>query len=202
MKKVHLFVIAITIAHLCLFISFIYQPISFWASFTISFSILIIYAICFGRIPITSLKAKHFLISLLSGFGLYVLCLIGNELMKWIFPHFINQLAAFYEMVEPISWWHFLALFLIVIPGEELFWRGFVLEKLVIINPSPKKAIFWATMLYASVNLYSGSILLIIATIIAGIIWSWLYLYTKNIISVIISHVVFDLFLLIVFPLL
>ncbi|WP_237563613.1 CPBP family glutamic-type intramembrane protease [Halalkalibacter okhensis] len=47
----------------------------------------------------------------------------------------------------------------------------------------------------------TGSLLLVLAALFGGLLWSILYLKTRNILVPIISHIFFDILLLIVFPL-
>lgn len=194
-------IVSIILAHLLLFISFVFQPVSFWLSFSISLLILSAYSFVYIKMDIMGAWVKNIVIGLLSGIGLYGVFFIGKWLMEMWFPSLMVQLEGLYSVVQPIELWHYIVLFLIVIPGEEFFWRGYVLKRLTI-KYSTWAAVVLSVLLYASANLYAGSILLILATLLAGSVWSLIYLYTKNIWAVILSHIIFDLLLLIIFPVL
>lgn len=196
------FIVAILLAHIALYISFIHKPISFWTSFSIALAILIIYALIFERMSWKMPKGKDWIIGIVTGSGLYLLFFIGKHIMLIVMPSLIVELENLYTFVKPDQWWHYLALFLIIIPGEELFWRGFIFQRLLKMKLTPLVAIIVATVLYTSANFYAGSLLLLLATLIAGIVWSIVYDKTKNIGTVLLSHMIFDLLLLVIFPLL
>lgn len=195
-------IIALVLAHFSLYISFVHPLGSFWVCFTIALFTLIIYALIFGRIDWKKPNLKTSIVAIISGIALYALFLIGKKMMVVSFPSLIVELENLYRVVKPEQLLHYFALFLIVIPGEEIFWRGYIFQRLLKLKLSPIVAIILATIFYTSANIFAGSILLLLASIIAGFVWTVMYYYTKNIWSVLISHLVFDLLLLVVFPLL
>ncbi|MDE5412188.1 CPBP family intramembrane glutamic endopeptidase [Alkalihalobacterium chitinilyticum] len=194
-------VTGLIIAHLLLWASFAWQPVSFWIIFSFALFILIGISIGFGSINSRMITFGQLLLAVGSGVGLYALFTFGKFLIGWLNLPFLTQLNALYALVQPIEWWHFLVLFLIVIPGEELFWRGFVFQKLRFwMKPVP--AIFISTVLYAVAHIYAGTLLLLVAALVAGPVWSYLYYRTENMVIPIVSHSIFNLFLLVLFPLL
>jgi uncharacterized protein len=58
-----------------------------------------------------------------------------------------------------------------------------------------------SSLMYASVSLYSGEWILVLAAVISGLFWGSLYIWKRSIPLVIVSHLVFDLFIFILFPL-
>lgn len=136
----------------------------------------------------------------LSGVSLFGLFYIGNTLLHMIDLPLKGSVANLYKQMSPTQIWQYIVLFFIIIPGEEIFWRGYILKRLLgrlKILPS----ILLSTLLYTSVNMYSGSSHLILASIVAGLVWSSLYIWKRSIPLLIVSHLVFDLFLLVLFPL-
>ncbi|MGB8000878.1 MAG: CPBP family glutamic-type intramembrane protease [Anaerobacillus sp.] len=59
-----------------------------------------------------------------------------------------------------------------------------------------------ATLLYAVAHFYSSAPLLILAAIEEGIAWGWLYEKRGNFWVPLLSHILFDLLVLVIFPLL
>lgn len=196
------FYFAILLVHLGLYISFVLRPGPFWTSFTILFILLIVYAALFERIDWKLPNRRQVALSILSGIGLYFLFFLGKYLALYFIPSLLVGLENFYIYAKPSKLWHYFSLFFVVIIGEELFWRGFILQRLLKTGLSPKNAIVFAALFYTSANLYAGSILLLLATFTAGIVWSHLYYKTNNIWTVFLSHIVFDGLLLMIFPLL
>ncbi|WP_100406854.1 CPBP family intramembrane glutamic endopeptidase [Bacillus solitudinis] len=189
------------LAALLLALSFKWQPLGFWIIFPLSLAILSLYAISFTKMEIRLLSKKEWGLAVISGTLLYLLFAVGNWLIELTGLPLLSQLRELYELVQPKSILHFIWLFLIIIPGEEWFWRGFIVKKLTE-RAQPLKASIIGTCLYAGVHLFSGSLLLVLAALFAGFIWSYLYARTKNLAIVIVSHLVFDCLLLLVFPLL
>ncbi|WP_162595840.1 CPBP family intramembrane glutamic endopeptidase [Bacillus sp. CGMCC 1.16541] len=133
-----------------------------------------------------------------SGVFLYLLFLIGSYVLT---PFSIEPYVdALYASIAPTTWWQHLALLLLIIPGEEIVWRGYLYKKLAFLS-SPSLRILIATALYTSVHVYALNPLLLLAAIVGGIVWGTLYEKTKSLPFVIVSHLVFDLLLLYLFPL-
>jgi membrane protease YdiL (CAAX protease family) len=189
-KKV--FVLYVIIAYLLLLVSFS-QTSYFWPVFTVSMLTLIITACSKQRFLYVRMKMRTFWLAVLSGVLLYSVFALGKWLIVILDLPLLTSLTELYAAVSPATWWHYLVLFLIIIPGEELFWRGFVGAQLGMV-PS--------ILLYAGAHVASGSILLVIAALIGGFVWGELYRRTGSLQAAVLSHLVFDLFLLVLFPLL
>ena len=187
-------------AHILLFFSF-QSNIPFWIIFPLTFSILSILGIRFGDLEMKG-KIKHIMgYGFFSGLLLYLIFFIGKWIIHFIYPPLLENLLAVYAYVEPKEVWHYLVLFTIIICGEELFWRGYIQPKLISLLSSKSLGICFAAGLYASVNLYAGSSIFVVASIIGGLFWGFLYVWKRNMVLNIVSHIVFDLFLIVLFPL-
>ncbi|MGO4887006.1 CPBP family intramembrane glutamic endopeptidase [Anaerobacillus sp. MEB173] len=192
---------ALILAHFLLWISFSWQPITFWLIFSLSLFLLILYSIKQESMDTEGSWVSSISFGIGTGVGIYLLFAFGKWLIVTLQIPLLDQLTELYALVKPIETWHYIVLFLIIVPGEELFWRGFILKRLAMAwEPIP--AILFASVLYASAHIYAGSTLLLIAALVAGTIWGALYLWKKNITLCIISHFVFNLLLLVIFPLL
>jgi hypothetical protein len=93
-----------------------------------------------------------------------------------------------------------LVLLFIIIPGEEIFWRGFVLKRLLNWLDAGS-AVLAAAVLNAGAFYFTGFPVLMMAAFASGLLWGWLYIWKKSIPLVIVSHLTFNLLLLIIFPL-
>jgi len=190
--------LALFLSHLLLFLSFYLFSDFFWPLFTVSLLLL-------GGVSIRQVKWKkpslsHLIIGILSGVSLYILFFLGKTIMLVLFPQFMTQVNELYTLVAPDNAWHYVSLILIVIPGEELFWRGLVQTELKTLQL--KYPILLAALLYMSAHFYAGAFLLLVAAVLAGAVWGYLYDRTRNMVVPLLSHLVFDLFLLVFFPLL
>ncbi|MCH1627817.1 CPBP family intramembrane glutamic endopeptidase [Ferdinandcohnia quinoae] len=193
------FYLSLLLVHFLLFISF-QSSLPFWIVFTLSFICLSIFATIFSKYDIKDTTISNISLGLLSGIGLYFVFLIGKQLASVIFPIYLEDISHLYNSIAPVTWWHYIALFLIIIPGEELFWRGFIQKRLSQNLSSSGLSILSSAILYTSANLYAGNLLFLLATLVGGILWGALYVWKRNIVVNIISHLIFDLLLIVIFP--
>ncbi|MFT4412334.1 CPBP family intramembrane glutamic endopeptidase [Fredinandcohnia humi] len=194
------FYILFFLAHLFLLISF-QSPLPFWIIFSLSFLILTILATIFGTYEWKYFSIPKVSLSIVSGLIMYGLFFIGKSVSSMLFPTLLGDVAVLYDKVKPTLFLHYLLLFIIIIPGEELFWRGFIQKKLEAVLQKKNWVVFVSALLYTSANLYTWNPLFLLATFVGGIIWGGLYMWNRNIILTILSHLVFNLFFLVLLPL-
>ena len=84
-------------------------------------------------------------------------------------------------------------------PGEELFWRGFFQENAGA-RIGRRAGFVLASLLYTSVHLASGNIMLILAAAVCGVFWGWLYLRFRSPLLNVVSHTVWDLLVFVILP--
>jgi len=92
-----------------------------------------------------------------------------------------------------------LLLALIIGPGEELFWRGF-LQRRWEKRFGRNRGLAAAAALYAAVHLGSGNPMLILAAAVCGVFWGVLYRKTGSVIACAVSHTLWDLAVFLFFP--
>lgn len=192
-------ILGILIAHLLLFFTFEDKAV-FWYIFTAAMLILISYSIIHEEIEDNASTFSYLSIGVLSGIGLFGLFWLGSTMIELLNLPFSSQISRLYSRFSPDIFWHYLVLVLIIAPGEEIFWRGFV-QKRLHNHFGVKISIGLSVLLYASVHLYSGEFILVLAAIIAGLAWSTLYAWKRSMPLVIVSHLVFDLLLFVFLPL-
>ncbi|MCA0987368.1 CPBP family intramembrane glutamic endopeptidase [Guptibacillus algicola] len=172
----------------------------FWPVFTVTLSILIFISITTGTLVFKKITMKDTAYIIISALLLYGLSYVGIQLIQWLAPSIFANMEDFYDIVQPVKAWHFLSLVLIVIPGEEIYWRGYVQQQFKYYKKGD--TIILATLLYAVAHLYSGAPLLIVAALVGGIVWGWIYEKRNNFWVPLLSHILFDLLILIFIPLL
>lgn len=187
------------IAHALMYFTFHDRAI-FWYIFTGSLLILITYAMFQEAVEDEASFFKYISIGALSGLLLYLLFWLGVQAFDLLNLPFENSIKKLYRWFAPALFWQYLALILVAAPGEELFWRGFV-QKRMLRYFGPLKSIFIASLLYASVHIYSGTFVLVLAAFLSGLMWGALYLWKKSMPLVIVSHIVFDIMIFIILPL-
>jgi len=143
---------------------------------------------------------KKVTIGLLSAVALYFIFYFGNFLSRWIFSFADKGIENVYAFKGDASVKRiFFLMVLIIGPGEELFWRGFLQRAL-----SNRFGNLWgflfAALLYSSVHVASGNIMLILAALLCGLFWGWLFIRFKSMVVNIISHTLWDIAVFIFFP--
>ena len=81
----------------------------------------------------------------------------------------------------------FLLLLFVTGPGEEIFWRGFLQERLMDRYGNPVGFIL-TTFIYGSIHIFSLNFMLTMAAYVAGAFWGALYLWKRDLTVVIVSH--------------
>jgi uncharacterized protein len=192
-------ILGILIAHLLLFFTFEDKAV-FWYIFTASMLVLISYSIIYEEIEDNAATLQYLSLGIASGLGLYGLFWMGSFLIDVLNLPLSNQISRLYSRFSPDIFWHYIVLVLIIAPGEEIFWRGFIQKRLSKYF-SMKMTIGLSVLLYTSVHFYSGEFILVLAALIAGLAWSALYAWKRSMPLVIVSHIVFDLLLFVFLPL-
>ncbi len=172
---------------------------NFWVLFPVVQGGLLLFALVKGKLLVRILSKKQIAIGIGSGILLYGLFVFGKLLVLMFMPGLFEELESLYGLISPEIWWHTLIVFTIIIPAEEFFWRGYIQNRLA---GSVSFRLGLSVLLYAFAHLASGSILLVLAALIAGFTWGILYEKTKNILVPLLSHLAFDLLLFLIFPLL
>ncbi len=175
----------------------------FWVKIVFSALCLVGLAVYFGsrkRFPLFDWKA--ILLGLVSAAVLYGIFWAGREATSSLLPFASGQVNDIYSKVlGPPTWALCLLLFFVTGPAEELFWRGFVQDKLM------RRLGGWkgwaaATVLYAGFHIVTFNFILVAAAGVAGGFWGLMYLRNKRLAPLIVSHSVWSVFAFAVVPLL
>lgn len=146
-------------------------------------------------------NGRAILIGLSAAVILYTVFWAGNIVSRWLFSFAGTQIAAVYDNKAQASPYLIaLLLALFIGPGEEIFWRGFIQDRLAA-RWGDWAGFLAATVAYALVHVWSGNLILMLAALIGGLFWGWLYKQTGSLVPGIVSHAVWDLAIFILFPL-
>lgn len=149
-----------------------------------------------------SFSVKDILIGFLSAAALYVIFYLGDFFSSMLFDFAKEQVGNIYQMKEgenPL----FLSLLLVLLvgPAEEIFWRGYI-QRTLGSKYGEWTALIATTLIYTLVHIWSFNFMLIMAAMVCGAFWGLLYKYNKNLVTLIISHAVWDVSVFILFPIL
>jgi membrane protease YdiL (CAAX protease family) len=89
---------------------------------------------------------------------------------------------------------------MIAVLGEEIFWRGAILP-LLAERFRPAVAVLLACAFFAVAHLGSGTWLIPLASFGVVALWNALFLYTRNLTAPFVCHLLFDLLVLQIAPL-
>ena len=182
--------------------------VNFWYTMTATAIILTSVSLYRCRETIKELKSISlktlfwwFVAGLLIAFVLWWAFWIGDKVSAWMFGFARPQVDMIYGMKSGTSPVVIALLLLFIIgPGEELFWRAFLQRRLM--EKWGKNAGFIAaTACYTLVHIWSFNFMLVMAAMVAGICWGFLYrLSPKLLPALIVSHAVWDVSAFILFP--
>ena len=192
--------LSLCLAYLLLFLSYI-DLSSFWYIYTASMAFLMAIALYYERPHSRQLQLrKACSFGILSGIFMYIITWAASRILPILFPPLQIQLESLYALLSPVETWQYAVLILLIIPGEEIFWRGFI-EKRLLSHSKAAQAVLLSTLLYTLPLSFSGNLLLVLAGIGGGLLWGFIYAWKRSLSMVIISHLLFDVLLLAVFPL-
>jgi membrane protease YdiL (CAAX protease family) len=160
---------------------------NFWVKIGLSVMAVCFYSLFWQR-PKLSFQIRSFLTGLLSAAVLYLIFLLGDRLALYILPGAKAQVGGIYSLGAGTNKvLVFLLLFFITGPGEEIFWRGFLQDRLVT-RWGKVPGYLITTVIYAGVHVFSWNPVLIAAAFVAGAFWGVLYLWKGDLLIQITSH--------------
>lgn len=181
--------------------------IDFWWWMTINLSVLLTLAFVSDR-EYFHLLARDFTtgiwkktgIGLLSALVLYLVFFLGNYLSRLWFDFASPGVDGVYRFKGDATGIRIATLMLLVIgPGEELFWRGYLQRKFS--NRYGRwTGLMIALILYTGVHIFTGNFMLIMAALICGLFWAWMYLKYESMLINVISHTVWDIVVFLILP--
>lgn len=177
--------------------------INFWWMMTASALTLSILSTCFNPGWWRDMKwsVPDFLLGVLIAAVLWGIFWTGDKVSSWLFDFARPQVNLIYGMKEGESPWLLSVLMLFLIgPAEEIFWRGYV-QRSLSQRWNPDKGFLVTTALYALVHAGSCNFMLLMAALVAGIVWGGLYrFFPQRMAAIIVSHAVWDVAVFIWFP--
>lgn len=172
---------------------------SFWIKIGIAVSVVCAYAMFWQR-PRVTFRWASIGSGLCSAAVLYGIFWIGNALAPYVVGGARAQVGGIYGLGADSSMvWVFLLLFCVTGPGEEIFWRGFLQDRLAQ-RLGRLRGFAAATLLYSVVHVFSGNLMLILAALVAGAWWGGLYAWRRDLLALIVSHAVWSALIFTIAP--
>lgn len=177
--------------------------INFWWMMTASALTLSILSTCFnpGWWKDVKWSVPDLLLGVLIAAMLWGIFWMGDKVSSWLFDFARPQVNLIYGMKEGESPWLLSVLMLFLIgPAEEIFWRGYV-QRSLSQRWNSDKSFLVTTALYALVHAGSCNFMLLMAALVAGVVWGGLYrFFPERMAAIIVSHAVWDVAVFIWFP--
>ncbi|HDS85476.1 MAG TPA: CPBP family intramembrane metalloprotease [Phycisphaerales bacterium] len=180
------------------------EAIAFWPMMCLTTGLLAVGSMALDRRgQLASLgrpDGEAVLIGLVSATVLYVVFWAGHWISTRALPFAAGQVNSIYTIREGVNLWQIaLLLALIIAPAEEIFWRGFVQRQLCG-RYGLLCGFALSTAIYAGVHLWSFNVMLIAAAAIGGAFWGLLFLATERFWPCIVSHIVWDVMIFVLWP--
>jgi len=176
---------------------------NFWAAMALSAGVLSVSGLIAGRGHLREIyrfKPVYILIGVISAAVLYGIFFAGNYIVREILDFAPRQIAGIYATREQGSALTVgLLLLLWVGPAEEIFWRGYVQDRLSR-RFSPLWGYLLATAVYTFVHIWSGNFMLLAASAVCGLFWGLIYLRFRSVWPGLISHALWDAAIFVVWP--
>jgi membrane protease YdiL (CAAX protease family) len=189
---------------------------NFWAVMTAASLILTALAVCFGGWPQLRLTWQE--VALGVGIAIVLWCVFwtGDKCSQWLFDFARPQVDLIYGIKSGTPPMLIGLLLLIIIgPGEEIFWRGYVQRSLCDFFMEKRRSIpltlarrhahdaafVLATAAYTLIHVPSLNFMLIMAALVCGVVWGGLYrLMPQHFTAIVVSHALWDAAAFVWFP--
>lgn len=147
------------------------------------------------------LDATNIVLGIALAAALWGIFWIGDKLSSLIFDFARPQVNLIYGMKEGENPWVLTFLMLFIIgPAEEIFWRAYV-QKNFSKRWNPNIGFIVTTLVYSLVHISKFNFMLIMAAMVAGIVWGLAYrFFPEKLGAIIISHAIWDCAVFIWFP--
>jgi membrane protease YdiL (CAAX protease family) len=129
---------------------------------------------------------------------------IGDYLSAILFDFARPQVSSIYSLRDgTTNSLIALELLLIVGPAEVIFWQGLV-QSTMMKQMGDCKGFIITTLIYALVHIFSFNFMLVMAALVCGVFWGFMYMFLKprNLAPLLISHALWDVMVFILFPIL
>lgn len=154
------------------------------------------------RADLASGLARKVLIGLASAAVLYGVFWIGDQVSRaWFGAWAGHGIDSVYDLKHGAGPTRVLLLIALFIgPAEEIFWRG-LLQRNLATRYGRWPGLVLATALYGGVHLASGNPMLVLAAVLCGVFWGWMYLRFGSVAMNVVSHTAWDLAVFVIWPL-
>ena len=174
---------------------------AFWIAMPIFAGVLAILSLGMGadRFYKHRPRLKHLIIGIVSAGALYLIFFAGNKISTLIFPFAGDQIESIYKIRGGLALWKISILLVWIGICEEVFWRGYIQKKCSEKTDATRGWLI-SSAFYGLIHFASLNFMLMLAAAICGVFWGYLYKRYKTLWPSIISHIVWDILIFVIFP--
>lgn len=181
------FFVVLAIAYLLFFFTF-QSSATFWYFYTFTILFLMGVSFFFASLEDEVQTLEYLLLGVGYGTITYGIFAASYWLIDWLPFMSVQSIHSFLESYGPSSIWHYLLLFFLIAPAEEIFWRGFVQQYLKKYLPTFYAVLAAATLFALSIGV-GGFFYGAIAGFVVGTLWGLLYEWKKSMPLLIVTHI-------------
>jgi membrane protease YdiL (CAAX protease family) len=182
-------------------------PLDFWWWMSLNVALLVALGTALDRGYLPALRddlrtrrARKIALGVLSAAALYAVFWAGNEISRRLLPFAGPGIESVYGLKSGAPRMQIVLLLALWIgPGEELVWRAW-LQRRAVEGLGARRGLLAAAALYALVHAASGNPMLVLAAAVCGLFWGVIYLKTRSVLLVAVSHTLWDLAVFILVP--
>lgn len=198
------YLLFVALAFVLWFVMFVLKPLNFWVMMAFSTSVLYAISIYYYRDQLNreNFRFTEILIGISSAAVLYFIFWFGKFILDkyGIIPNHNQNISSVYANREALpSWLVTLFLFFPIGFGEEMFWRGY-LQRLLTNKYNKWIGLIITVFFYTAVHIPTMNPILLLASFLVGIYWGLIFLWRGNIVAAVISHMLWDPFIFVLFP--
>lgn len=143
---------------------------------------------------------KKVVVGIASAAILYLVFYVGNEMVRYVLDFAGRDISHVYGFKGNAALWRIGVLMLLIIgPGEELLWRGYVQGNLAR-KYGKVEGYILATLIYTAIHVATGNLVLILAALAGGVFWGWMYMRYQSLLMNSVSHIVWDIAVFLLLP--
>ena len=116
---------------------------------------------------------------------------LGDRLVTRLFPRLSAQVDDLYAVRGETTTARMPFVLAVIGPAEEIFWRGLV---------QSRAGIAVALVAYALVHVWERKPILLLAALVGGVFWGGLFAWRGTLIAPVVSHLLWDLAIIVWFP--
>lgn len=196
--SIYQLVFSLILAYFLSWITFSNEEV-FWYFYTFSVFFLMAAFFYFSKMEEDNNSVRLIFLGVMFGILAYAGILASYLLIEMGPASWINSIDKFLNHFGPSAIWHYLLLVFIIAPGEEVFWRGLIQQKLKKFM-KPKYAVVLSSLLFGLSFIFTGFWIGILGGFFVGIIFGILYEWKRSITAIVLGHITLLVLLFLILP--